>query len=116
MSLNEELKNILTDTERFLKQQQELYGELIFKSISDPLPVGTTQIPFSPPTVPADPEIDFESSGHSVCRCRLLNYVGRRQFIFRYENRITVQFLLLFQESFGIAKNIFEFFVERHVN
>jgi len=30
MSLDEEFKNILTDAERFLKQQQELYGDTIF--------------------------------------------------------------------------------------
>jgi DNA polymerase len=59
MPFNEELKNILTDTERFLKQQQELYGEMIFKPKSDMLSVGTTQVPLPAPTVPADPEIDL---------------------------------------------------------
>jgi DNA polymerase len=59
MSLNEEIKNILTDTERFLRQQQELYGEMIFRPKSDPLAVSTTQTPLSVHTVPAGPEIDL---------------------------------------------------------
>jgi len=59
MSLNEELKNILTDTERFLKQQQELYGDTIFTQKSEPLSAESTQIPVSTKTVPVIPEIDL---------------------------------------------------------
>jgi uracil-DNA glycosylase len=59
MSLNEEFKNILTDTERFLKQQQELYGDTIFVSNHEPLFAESTQIPASANTEPAVPEIDL---------------------------------------------------------
>ena len=45
MPLNEELKNILTDTERFLKQQQELYGDTIFVSRNEPLSAGSQKSP-----------------------------------------------------------------------
>ncbi len=62
MSLNEELKNILTDTERFLKQQQELYGDTIFVSKSEPLSAEVSQIPVSANTVLAVPEIDLFGS------------------------------------------------------
>ena len=59
MSLNEELKNILTDTERFLKQQQELYGDTIFVSKNEPLSAGSRQLPASAHTASAVPEIDL---------------------------------------------------------
>ena len=59
MSLNEELKNILTDTERFLKQQQELYGDTIFVSKDEQLFMESTQMPASANTAPAVPEIDL---------------------------------------------------------
>ena len=59
MSLNEEINNILTDTERFLKQQQELYGDTLFvsknKTLSDDIP----QMPASANTGSAAPEIDL---------------------------------------------------------
>ena len=59
MSLNEEINNILTDTERFLKQQQELYGDTLSvsknKTLSDDIP----QMPVSANTGPAAPEIDL---------------------------------------------------------
>ena len=59
MSLNEEVKNILTDTERFLKQQQDLYGDTIFVQNHEPLVADSTQIPASVNTEPAVPEIDL---------------------------------------------------------
>ena len=59
MSLNEEIKNILTNTERFLKQQQELYGDTIFVSKSEPLSVVLSQMTASANTGPAAPEIDL---------------------------------------------------------
>ena len=59
MSLNEELKNILTDTERFLKQQQELYGDTMIVSKSEPLSADSTQKSASASTVPAALEIDL---------------------------------------------------------
>jgi DNA polymerase len=59
MSLNEDLKNILTDTERFLKQQQELYGDTIFVSKNEPLSADSTQMPESAHTTSAVPEIDL---------------------------------------------------------
>ena len=60
MSLNEELKNILTDAERFLKQQQELYGDTIFVSKNNEEPFAdSTQMPASANNVPAVPEIDL---------------------------------------------------------
>lgn len=59
MSLNEELKNILTDTERFLKQQQELYGDMIFVLKSEPLSADLLRVHTSASTAPADPEIDL---------------------------------------------------------
>ena len=45
MSLNEEFKNILTGTERFLKQQQELYGDTIFVQENKPLAAVPVQMP-----------------------------------------------------------------------
>ena len=59
MSLNEELKNILTDTERFLKQQQELYGDTIFVQKNEPFPADLTQKPASINIAPAAPEVDL---------------------------------------------------------
>ena len=59
MSLNEELKNILTDTERFLKQQQELYGDTMFTQKSEPPPAEFTQMPASAHTAPVVPETDL---------------------------------------------------------
>ena len=59
MSLNEELKNILTDTERFLKQHQELYGDMIFVPKTDPISASTTGLSHSVNTAPADPDIDL---------------------------------------------------------
>jgi len=62
MSLNEELKNILTDTERFLKQQQELYGDTIFVHKSQPLSADSTQVSASANNAPAAPETDLFGS------------------------------------------------------
>ena len=45
MSLNEELKNILSDTERFLKQHRELYGDTIFVSRNEPPSAGSQKSP-----------------------------------------------------------------------
>jgi uracil-DNA glycosylase family 4 len=59
MSLNEEFKNILSDSERFLKQQQELYGDTIFVSKNEPLSADATQKSASASTVPAALEIDL---------------------------------------------------------
>jgi DNA polymerase len=59
MSLNEELKNILTDTERFLKQQQELYGDTIFVPKNEPLSSDSTPMPAPAIAGPAAPEIDL---------------------------------------------------------
>jgi uracil-DNA glycosylase family 4 len=59
MSLNEELKNILTTIERFLKQQQELYGETIFVQKSESPPIASTQIPVTVNTRSASPETDL---------------------------------------------------------
>jgi len=59
MPLNEELKNILTDTERFLKQHQELYGDMIFVPKTDPVFASTTGLSHSVNTAPADPDIDL---------------------------------------------------------
>jgi len=59
MSLNEELKNILTDTERFLKQQQELYGDTIFVPKNEPLSSDSIPVPAPAIAGPAAPEIDL---------------------------------------------------------
>jgi uracil-DNA glycosylase len=59
MPLSEELKNILTDTERFLKQHQELYGDMIFVPKTDPISAGATGLSHSVNTAPADPDIDL---------------------------------------------------------
>jgi uracil-DNA glycosylase family 4 len=59
MSLNEELKNILTDTERFLKQQQELYGDTMFVSKNESLSTDSTRKSVSADTAPAAVEIDL---------------------------------------------------------
>lgn len=59
MSLNEELKNILTDTERFLKQQQELYGDTIFIQKSDPISANLKQMPAPTSDAQVVSEIDF---------------------------------------------------------
>jgi uracil-DNA glycosylase len=45
MSLNDELKNILSDTERFLKQQQELYGNTLYAPKSESLSANAQQTP-----------------------------------------------------------------------
>jgi hypothetical protein len=59
MSLNEELKNILTDTERFLKQQQELYGDTIFVPKNESFSADLTQNPASANIAPSAPEVDL---------------------------------------------------------
>jgi uracil-DNA glycosylase len=59
MSLNEEFTHILTETERFLKQQQELYGDTVFALKRDPLIAVSPQIPASASTASAVPEIDL---------------------------------------------------------
>ncbi|MGD0036109.1 MAG: uracil-DNA glycosylase [Bacteroidota bacterium] len=59
MSLNEEFRNILTDTERFLKQQQELYGDTIFTSKNELFSADLTQKPASANIAPAAPEVDL---------------------------------------------------------
>ena len=59
MSLDEELKNILTDTERFLKQQEELYGDTIFVPKKEPLFAESTQRHVSVNNASADPERDL---------------------------------------------------------
>jgi uracil-DNA glycosylase len=59
MSLNEEFKNILSDTERFLKQQQDLYGDTMYTQKSEPLTANSTQMPASANTTPDNPEIDL---------------------------------------------------------
>ena len=59
MSLNEELKNILTDTERFLKQQQELYGDTIFVPKNESFSANLTQKPASANIAPNAPEVDL---------------------------------------------------------
>ena len=70
MSLNEELKNILTDTERFLKQQQELYGHTIFTQKSEPVSAGLTQMPVVPEIdlfgSAAEPKISHHKTGESI--------------------------------------------------
>jgi DNA polymerase len=59
MSLNEEFKNILSDSERFLKQQQELYGDTIFVSKNELPSADIIQKSASANTVPAALEIDL---------------------------------------------------------
>jgi DNA polymerase len=59
MSLNDEIKNILTDAERFLKQQQELYGETLYIPKSETLSASSKQPPLSVHTTPDDPETDL---------------------------------------------------------
>jgi hypothetical protein len=59
MSLNEEFKNILTDTERFLKQQRELFGDTIFVSKNDLLSADTKQNSPSVNKAPVALEIDL---------------------------------------------------------
>jgi len=59
MPFNDELKNILTSTERFLKQQQELYGDTIFVSKNEPLSAEVSQMTDSANTVHTAPEIDL---------------------------------------------------------
>jgi DNA polymerase len=59
MSLNEEFKNILTGTERFLKQQQELYGDTIFVQENKPLAAVPAQMPAKANTMHAANEVDL---------------------------------------------------------
>ena len=59
MPLNEELKNILTDTERFLKQQQELYGDTIFVQKTQLISADSTQKPASANAAPVALETDL---------------------------------------------------------
>ena len=59
MSLNEEFKNILNDTELFLKQQQELYGDTIYPPKSEPLSASVPQMQASANNTPDDPEVDL---------------------------------------------------------
>ena len=59
MSLNEELNKIFLDTGRFLKQQQELYGDTLFVSKSKEPSIEPTQMPSIKKTTQAVSEIDI---------------------------------------------------------
>jgi DNA polymerase len=59
MSLNEEFKNILSDTERFLKQQRELYGDALYPTKSESPAAGLTQMQASAGSAPENLETDL---------------------------------------------------------
>jgi len=59
MPLKEDFKNILTETERFLKQQQELYGDILFVSKNESRSAVSMEMPGAANTVPSIPEIDL---------------------------------------------------------
>jgi uracil-DNA glycosylase len=78
MSLNEEFKNICTDTERFLKQQRELYGDALF--IQKSVPPSIESLPIALPaenmpviqknaafgTTPAKEKPVYQSTGELI--------------------------------------------------
>ena len=76
MSLNEEFKNILTDAERFLKQQQELYGDTIFLSRNEEPSAEPTQMPQTINTVSALPEVDL--FGDAATQTSIHNKTGEQ--------------------------------------
>ncbi len=59
MSFSEELHKILSDTERFLKQQQELYGDTLFIEKSKQPAVELKSMSSQKKIVPVVPEIDL---------------------------------------------------------
>jgi uracil-DNA glycosylase len=71
MPSNEEFSRLVSDTEKFLKQQQGLYGDLLFltktleqNDITDPVPAATMETPFFDDI--AKPEQPSQSSGESL--------------------------------------------------
>jgi DNA polymerase len=58
MSYNEELNRILNDTKRFLKQQQELYGDILFLSQNEPS-ADSKSVPTSQKTKPTESGVDL---------------------------------------------------------
>jgi uracil-DNA glycosylase len=59
MPLKEDFKNILIDTERFLKQQQELYGDSLFVSRNESRSAVSMEMPGTANTVPTGSGIDL---------------------------------------------------------
>ena len=65
MSLNEELNNIFIGTEKFLKQQQELYGDALFvRKNESPLPAQPLQV--APKSQAAYAETSKPTIPHSI--------------------------------------------------
>ncbi len=57
--VNEEFKHILSDTERFLKQQQELYGEIIYPIKSELPSLNAAPMQAGAKSAPENQEIDL---------------------------------------------------------
>lgn len=81
MPIDDELNKLLSDTERFLKQQQELYGELFILQKNEPQNEETVPISLSKKPVVAEPEVDLfgnvvtpSTSSHKVKKLELPMY------------------------------------------
>ena len=57
--MNEEFQNILSDTKRFLKQQQELYGDTMYPAKSESPSVGSIPMQAAAKSEPENLEVDL---------------------------------------------------------
>ncbi len=74
MPIEDDLKKLLSDTERFLKQQRELYGDTIEIPKNMKQPEEKSVAAPSPKSVPADPDVDL--FGNAVAQAPAQRKVG----------------------------------------